>query len=92
MSHQYRVVWRTRRKDPGAELVTKLRYADRKSPTSAHRVADSLRARAEDDYCECVGDGFECGYCDGTELAPTDIKIIRRQVGEWEAVAAEAGA
>ncbi len=91
MRYQYRVTWRTWHKRGDEAATGKLRYAAREASASAESTADRLREKAEEDHCECESPGWECGYCQGTEFAPSDIAITRRTVGPWEAVSNRSG-
>ncbi len=82
---QYRVRWRSWRREPGKDrLTSRLRYEHRESMEAADRLAESIIKRQEEDYCECRSDWTECEYCAGLALPPTDVLVFSRPVGAWE--------
>lgn len=81
---EYRVRWRSHKnKVDGVSPGYRLRYEKRETELAARSVADSL-SYDEEERCRCYSDMAECDWCRGVAVAPTEITIHRRPVGDWE--------
>lgn len=74
--YEYRVRWKSHWTDFDGKAKWRYRYVYVQSPEAAKRLADSKQAESEEDHCECHHDYSECGWCSGTLVPASDIRIL----------------
>lgn len=85
MNTEYRVSWTSWTKT-GSGKKGKRRGQLRQTVVGAENLRLAMLHQSDEDKCDCYSDEWECGWCNGSYLPATDIKVERRAVGAWTRV------